>query len=74
MSKKVWLITGAGRGMGVDFARAALASGHSVVASGRNLERVSRSYERRFILARPAYAGELGAGRGRSRVTGAKRT
>src|SRR6266436_3708495 len=28
---------------------------------------VSRSYERRFILARPAYAGELGAGRGRSR-------
>jgi NAD(P)-dependent dehydrogenase (short-subunit alcohol dehydrogenase family) len=42
MSKKVWLITGAGRGMGVDFARAALASGHSVVASGRDRERVSR--------------------------------
>ena len=36
MSKKVWLITGAGRGMGVEFARAALASGHSVVASGRD--------------------------------------
>jgi NAD(P)-dependent dehydrogenase (short-subunit alcohol dehydrogenase family) len=42
MSKKVWLITGAGRGMGVYFARAALASGHSVVASGRNRERVSK--------------------------------
>ena len=42
MSKKVWLITGAGRGMGVDFARAALAAGHSVVASGRDRERVSR--------------------------------
>ena len=42
MSKKVWLITGAGRGMGVDFAKAALASGHSVVASGRDRERVSR--------------------------------
>jgi NAD(P)-dependent dehydrogenase (short-subunit alcohol dehydrogenase family) len=42
MSKKVWLITGAGRGMGVDFARAALASGHLVVASGRDRERVSR--------------------------------
>jgi NAD(P)-dependent dehydrogenase (short-subunit alcohol dehydrogenase family) len=42
MSKQVWLITGAGRGMGVDFARAALASGHSVVASGRDRERVSR--------------------------------
>jgi hypothetical protein len=42
MSKKVWLITGASRGMGVDFARAALASGHSVVASGRDRERVSK--------------------------------
>jgi NAD(P)-dependent dehydrogenase (short-subunit alcohol dehydrogenase family) len=42
MSKKVWLITGAGRGMGVDFAKAALAAGHSVVASGRDRGRVSR--------------------------------
>ena len=42
MSKNVWLITGAGRGMGVEFVRAALASGHSVVASGRDRERVSR--------------------------------
>ena len=42
MSKKVWLITGAGRGMGVEFVRAALASGHSVVASGRDRERVSK--------------------------------
>jgi NAD(P)-dependent dehydrogenase (short-subunit alcohol dehydrogenase family) len=41
MSKKVWLITGAGRGMGVDFAKAALTSGHSVVASGRDRERVA---------------------------------
>jgi NAD(P)-dependent dehydrogenase (short-subunit alcohol dehydrogenase family) len=42
MSKTVWMITGAGRGMGVDFARAALAAGHSVVASGRDRERVSK--------------------------------
>src|SRR6202008_740930 len=42
MSKRVWLITGAGRGMGVDFVRAALAAGHSVVASGRDRDRVSR--------------------------------
>src|SRR3954452_8345051 len=42
MSKQVWLITGAGRGMGVDFVRAALAAGHSVVASGRDRERVSK--------------------------------
>jgi NAD(P)-dependent dehydrogenase (short-subunit alcohol dehydrogenase family) len=34
--KKVWLITGAGRGMGADIARAALAVGHAVVATGRN--------------------------------------
>src|SRR5215204_2026574 len=34
--KKVWLITGAGRGMGVDIAQAALAAGNAVVATGRN--------------------------------------
>jgi NAD(P)-dependent dehydrogenase (short-subunit alcohol dehydrogenase family) len=34
--KKVWLITGAGRGMGADIARAALAAGYAVVATGRN--------------------------------------
>jgi NAD(P)-dependent dehydrogenase (short-subunit alcohol dehydrogenase family) len=33
---KTWFITGAGRGMGVDFAKAALAAGHNVVATGRN--------------------------------------
>lgn len=33
---KTWLVTGAARGMGVDFARAALAAGHNVVATGRN--------------------------------------
>jgi NAD(P)-dependent dehydrogenase (short-subunit alcohol dehydrogenase family) len=39
--KKVWFITGAGRGMGVDIARAALAAGHAVVATGRNPEKVT---------------------------------
>jgi NAD(P)-dependent dehydrogenase (short-subunit alcohol dehydrogenase family) len=39
--KKVWLVTGAGRGLGVDIAKAALAAGHAVVATGRNPERVS---------------------------------
>ena len=38
---KVWFITGAGRGMGVDIAKAALGAGHAVVATGRNPERVS---------------------------------
>jgi NAD(P)-dependent dehydrogenase (short-subunit alcohol dehydrogenase family) len=39
--RKVWLVTGAGRGMGVDIAQAALAAGHAVVATGRNPKRVS---------------------------------
>jgi len=39
--KEVWFITGAGRGMGVDIARAALAAGHAVVATGRNTEAVA---------------------------------
>jgi NAD(P)-dependent dehydrogenase (short-subunit alcohol dehydrogenase family) len=39
--KRVWFITGAGRGMGVDIAQAALAAGHAVVATGRNTKTVS---------------------------------
>ena len=38
--QQVWFITGAGRGMGVDFTRAALAAGHAVVATGRRPEAV----------------------------------
>src|SRR4051794_1996497 len=34
--RQTWFITGAGRGMGVDFAKAALGAGHNVVATGRN--------------------------------------
>jgi len=39
--QKVWLITGAGRGLGVDIAKAALAAGHAVVATGRNAAKVA---------------------------------
>jgi NAD(P)-dependent dehydrogenase (short-subunit alcohol dehydrogenase family) len=39
--KKTWFITGAGRGMGVEFAKAALAAGHSVVATGRDPDAVA---------------------------------
>src|SRR3954463_8680275 len=38
--KKVWFITGAGRGMGVNIAQAALSAGHAVVATGRDPEAV----------------------------------
>ena len=41
--KKTWLTTGAGRGMGVDFAKAALAAGHDVVATGRDTDAVRRA-------------------------------
>jgi len=40
--KKVWLITGAGRGMGVDFAKP-LAAGHAVVATGRDPDAVTKA-------------------------------
>ena len=42
-SNKTWFITGAGRGMGVEFAKAALAAGHNVVATGRNPDAVSEA-------------------------------
>jgi NAD(P)-dependent dehydrogenase (short-subunit alcohol dehydrogenase family) len=41
--KKVWLVTGAGRGMGVDIAKAALAAGDAVVATGRRPEEVEKA-------------------------------
>jgi len=43
---KVWFITGAGRGMGADFARAVLAAGHQLVASGRDAERLATALGR----------------------------
>lgn len=42
-SNKVWFITGAGRGMGTDIAKAALAAGYKVVATGRNIEKVTNA-------------------------------
>jgi NAD(P)-dependent dehydrogenase (short-subunit alcohol dehydrogenase family) len=44
--KKVWLITGAGRGLGVHIARAALAAGHAVVATGRDPHKVAAAIGR----------------------------
>jgi NAD(P)-dependent dehydrogenase (short-subunit alcohol dehydrogenase family) len=39
--QKVWLITGAARGLGVDIAKAALAAGHAVAATARNADAVT---------------------------------
>jgi NAD(P)-dependent dehydrogenase (short-subunit alcohol dehydrogenase family) len=41
IDRKVWLITGAGRGMGVDFAKAVLNAGHMLVATGRDPRRLA---------------------------------
>lgn len=43
-SRKVWLITGAGRGMGADFARAVLGVGHALVATGRDPRRLAQMF------------------------------
>jgi len=40
---KVWFVTGAGRGLGVDIAKKALAAGHAVVATGRSPAAVLRA-------------------------------
>src|SRR3989442_8425865 len=45
-NKKIWFITGAGRGMGVDVAKAALAAGHAVVATGRDSDAVAKAVGR----------------------------
>jgi NAD(P)-dependent dehydrogenase (short-subunit alcohol dehydrogenase family) len=42
-AKQVWFITGAGRGLGVDIAKAALAAGHAVVATGRDTRAVEKA-------------------------------
>src|SRR5438445_2930957 len=42
-NKKIWFITGASRGMGVDFVKAALAAGHAVVGTGRDPDAVAKA-------------------------------
>jgi NAD(P)-dependent dehydrogenase (short-subunit alcohol dehydrogenase family) len=54
IESRTWLITGAGRGMGVDIAEAALAAGHNVVATGRNPETVEQAVgEHERLLVTP---------------------
>src|SRR5256886_7545276 len=42
-NKKIWFITGASRGMGVDFVKAADAAGHAVVGTGRDAYAVAKA-------------------------------
>lgn len=62
---KVWFITGAGRGIGADIARAVLATGDSVVATGRNLAQLRDAFAgadpRRIAFAELDVASEAQA-------------
>ncbi len=44
--KKIWLVTGAAREMGVNIANAALGAGHAVVATARNADAVTAALGR----------------------------
>ncbi len=57
--KKVWLITGAGRGLGLDIARAALAAGHAVVATGRDPAKVAAAIGQNATLSADLLAVKL---------------
>jgi NAD(P)-dependent dehydrogenase (short-subunit alcohol dehydrogenase family) len=60
---KTWLVTGAGRGMGVDFARAVLTAGHNVVATGRSPDSVSSAvgeHERLLVTELDITDGQSG--------------
>jgi NAD(P)-dependent dehydrogenase (short-subunit alcohol dehydrogenase family) len=51
-AKNVWLITGAGRGLGLDIAKAALSADHSVIATGRDPVKVKTAVgEHKNVLA-----------------------
>ena len=58
-NKKVLLVTGAGRGLGVDIAKAALAAGFAVVATGRDPESVEKAVGAAEALITLSASGEL---------------
>ena len=71
--KQVWFITGAGRGMGADFAKAVLAAGPRLVATGRDRRRLSdgarrvgRPARRKLDVTQPRRRRGGGAGRRRA--------
>jgi NAD(P)-dependent dehydrogenase (short-subunit alcohol dehydrogenase family) len=53
MVQKVWMVTGASRGLGAEVAKAALASGDKVIATGRNKEGLDNPSHQDTWLALP---------------------
>ena len=43
-NKRTWLVTGAGRGLGADIVKAALAAGHRIVATRRNSAKLAQAF------------------------------
>ena len=41
---RIWFVTGAARGMGADIGNAALQQGDRVVATGRNMDKLRRTF------------------------------
>jgi NAD(P)-dependent dehydrogenase (short-subunit alcohol dehydrogenase family) len=69
---QVWLITGAGRGLGVDIAKAALDSGHEVVATARRAEAITKALGEQDALL-PVALDVTGSKRGHGSHRGNRR-
>jgi NADP-dependent 3-hydroxy acid dehydrogenase YdfG len=50
MAQKIWMITGASRGLGAEVAKAALAAGERVIATGRGRDGFSFPTDQQALL------------------------
>lgn len=53
---KVWLVTGAGSGLGAAIVKTALKTGDQVVATGRNLDKVRGAYDANLAFVAASYS------------------
>jgi NADP-dependent 3-hydroxy acid dehydrogenase YdfG len=51
MAQKIWMITGASRGLGAEVAKAALAAGEKVIATGRGRDGLNFPADHDSLLA-----------------------
>jgi NAD(P)-dependent dehydrogenase (short-subunit alcohol dehydrogenase family) len=67
---QVWLVTGAGRGLGMAIAQAALDAGHQVVATARNTHTLNVAFRHVATKHHQHVLDEIAAWRGLSETTG----